>query len=221
MLSANQRYVKNGGTDMVSETLPSMTPGTLPQMTLRSLDAIWHRALWEQLPNDGNRYEVIDGVLYMTTVPSSFHQWVSKLIFVTLYQQLEITGICYIHYAPFGVFMPGCDPVQPDIFAVRSEDAYVFRDKHVYGIPALIVEILLPSNSFQDTQIKRDAYARAGVPEYWIADPRRREVITYSVPNDGVFQQQTFAESDELVSPTLPVRAPVANFFVGAPDTTL
>ena len=47
---------------------------TLSEMALRSLDATWDRARWVALPNDGNRYEVIEGVLYMSTSPSSFHQ---------------------------------------------------------------------------------------------------------------------------------------------------
>jgi len=48
--------------------------GNLPELALRSLDASWSRERWEQLPADGNRYEVIDGVLYLTTAPSNFHR---------------------------------------------------------------------------------------------------------------------------------------------------
>ena len=52
----------------------------LPELALRSPEADWDRARWETLPDDGNRYEVIDGVLYMTTAPSSFHQWIIRQI---------------------------------------------------------------------------------------------------------------------------------------------
>ena len=45
-----------------------------PELVTRSLDATWNYARWSQLPDDGNRYEVINGVLYMTTAPSFFHQ---------------------------------------------------------------------------------------------------------------------------------------------------
>jgi Uma2 family endonuclease len=199
-----------------------MAAEALSSLTLRSLDAIWNREMWEQLPDDGNRYEVIDGVLYMTTSPSNFHQWISRVVFVTLYQQIDTLGIGVTHYSPMGVFMPGCDPVQPDIFVVRSENMGIFRDRHVFGVPDLSIEILSPSNSIQDTQIKRGAYARAGVPEYWIVNPRRRDVLIYSAPQAGSYsQEQRFAEGEELVSPTLSVRAAVAEFFAGAPDTML
>src|SRR6478672_1540958 len=50
----------------------------LPELVLRSPEADWDRARWETLPDDGNRYEVIDGVLYMTTAPSNFHQWIIR-----------------------------------------------------------------------------------------------------------------------------------------------
>ena len=52
--------------------------GNLPELALRSSDADWNRERWELLPNDGNRYEVIDGVLYMATAPSNFHQWILR-----------------------------------------------------------------------------------------------------------------------------------------------
>src|SRR3954451_19884923 len=52
------------------------TTAPLPQLVLRSLDHNWDYARWERLPDDGNRYEVLDGVLYMTTAPSNYHQWI-------------------------------------------------------------------------------------------------------------------------------------------------
>jgi len=69
-----------------------------------------------------------------------------------------------------GVFMPGCDPVEPDIIAVRGEDIAIVRTR-IEGTPALLVEVLSPGNASKDTHIKRHAYARAGVPEYWIVRP--------------------------------------------------
>src|SRR5689334_7433198 len=50
----------------------------LPELALRSHDAAWNYTRWKRLPDDGNRYEVIDGVLYMTTAPSNFHQWIVR-----------------------------------------------------------------------------------------------------------------------------------------------
>jgi len=193
-------------------------------LTMRSTDATWTAADWEQLSDDGNRYEIIDGVLYMSTAPSMFHQWISGRVYQALESQLGRTGIALVFYAPASVFMPGCDPVQPDLLVIRQEDRGIIRDKRVYGVPALLVEILSPSNAEVDLQTKLAAFARAGVPEYWIVRPAEHDVLVCTEPvmAAGRYQITTHVASDgELVSPTLPVRAHVADFFAGAPDTTL
>ena len=130
-----------------------------PDLVLRSLDAAWNRARWERLPSDGNRYEVIDGVLYITTAPSSFHQWVVRQIVFALAQQIDQPQVGVTRWAPIGLFMPGCDPVQLDILVVHRQDLAIFRERRVFGIPALLVEVLSPSNPEQDTEVKLGAYA--------------------------------------------------------------
>jgi Uma2 family endonuclease len=198
--------------------------GELPELMLRSADASWDRARWEQLPDDGNRYEVIDGVLYMTTAPSFFHQWIIRQIFLALYPQIDRPGIGLTIWSPIGVFMPGCDPVQPDLLVIHANDMDIIHDRRIDGVPALIVEVLSPGNAEKDTDTKRKAYARAGLPEYWIVRPATRDLLVYTEPDDSLgdyVQSKRVAPDAELVSPTLPIRAPIASFFAGAPDTTL
>jgi Uma2 family endonuclease len=195
-----------------------------PDLVLRSPDASWNRARWEQLEADGRRYEVIDGVLYMTTAPSSFHQWIIRQIVRTLFEQIDDTGIGVTTWAPIGLFMPHCDPVQPDIVVVRTADLGVFQERRIFGVPALLIEVLSPSNPEQDTQIKRSAYARAGVPEYWIVRPASQDILVCSRPDAmlGDYAQSEYVASDGvLTSPTLPVSVAIAMFFAGAPDTSL
>ncbi len=197
---------------------------TIPELALRSHDATWNRERWERLPADGNRYEVIGGVLYMTTAPSNFHQWIIRQAFLALFQQIDAAGVGITLWAPIGLFMPGCDPVQPDLLVVRVADLGIIREGRIHGVPALLVEVLSPSNPNQDLRIKREAYARAGVPEYWIMRPAERDVLVHSEP-DGASGEYArvahIAPDGELVSPTLPFRAAIAPFFAGAPDTTL
>jgi Uma2 family endonuclease len=196
----------------------------LPELALRSPEADWDRARWETLPDDGNRYEVIDGVLYMTTAPSSFHQWIIRQIVFALAPQIDTPGVGITLWSPIGLFMPGCDPVQPDILVVRTADLGMFQDSRIYGIPTLLIEVLSPSNPNQDTKVKRGAYARAGVPEYWIVRPASRDTLVCSQPDAALgdyAQVQHVASDAELISPTLPIRSPIASFFAGAPDTTL
>lgn len=201
-----------------------MRVSALPEFALRSLDSTWNRVRWEQLPADGNRYEVIDGVLYMSTAPSAFHQWIVRQSVRVLFQQIDDAGVGVTLWAPIGLFMPGCDPVQPDIFVVRAADLGIIHDRRVFGVPALVIEVLSPTNPEQDTHIKRMAYAKAGVPEYWIVRPASRDVLVCHQPDAllGDYAATHLAgPTTDLRSPTLPIQTSVANFFAGTPDTTL
>lgn len=194
------------------------------ELLLRSPDATWDYARWERLPDDGNRYEVIDGVLYMSTAPSLFHQWVVKRLMLHVGLPLEDAAVAFAYTAPVGLLMPGCDPAQPDFVVVRRERASILSEGRVRGVPDLIVEVLSPGNPEQDMTLKRDAYARAGVPEYWIARPANRDVLVYTVPDapSGTYAHTAIVPPDGVLeSPTLPLTLPVSDLFSGAPDTTL
>ena len=198
---------------------------TSPTLTLRSLSGGWDYARWEQeLPNDGNRYEVIDGVLYMTTAPSSFHQWIVRRLDRFVGMPLEDQQLAYAFTAPIGLLMPGCEPVQPDFVLVRRENAAIIADRRIRGVPDLIAEVLSPGNAEQDTEIKRRAYARAGLPEYWVVRPETRDVLVCRAP-DAVLADYTATQllaAHELLRPeALPASVPVAELFAGAPDTTV
>ena len=190
---------------------------------LRSTDANWTAADWEQLPDDGQRYEIIEGVLYVSTAPSPAHQLILMEIVASLREQVVIPGIGIVLTAPVGLFMPGTDPVQPDAIVVRAEDRGIVGLRRIEGVPALLVEVLSPSNANYDLVTKREAYARAGVPEYWIARPVERDILVHSEPEPASGQYlrlERVPPDGTLVSPTLPVRAAVAAFFAGvAADT--
>jgi Uma2 family endonuclease len=201
-----------------------MVTDTLPELVLRSIDASWDYARWEQLPDDGHRYEVIDGVLYMTTAPSSFHQWIVQQLFLELHTQITQPGAGFTFVAPIGVLMPGCDPVQPDLVVVRAEDSAMIADRRIRGVPTLLVEVLSPASVETDTEIKRRAYARAGVPEYWVVRPAQRDVLCYAQPDrtlDDYTHVERVGPDGQLVAATLPIQIAVAMLFAGAPDTTL
>ena len=194
-----------------------------PELAMRSHLPEWNRERWEQLPNDGNRYEVIDGVLYLTTAPSPFHQWIIRQIVHSLFMQIDDKGVGITMWSPIGLFMPGCDPVQPDVLVIRSADTGMVSGGRISGVPALLIEVLSPSNASVDLRTKRQVYARAGVPEYWIVRPAQRDLLVCTQPDSvlGDYAQTDHALPEgELVSPTLPFRMQVAGLFAGAPDTT-
>jgi Uma2 family endonuclease len=183
----------------------------------------WTYANWEDLPDDGNRYEIIDGVLYMTTAPSYFHQWIIQGLQEFIGIPVRRQGLGYAAAAPIDVLMPGCQPVQPDFVVVLKENESIIRDRRIRGVPSLIVEVLSPSNAIYDEETKFEAYARAGLPEYAIVDPRSRTLILYRLNAQAAYTApQVFEETDQAIFNCLPILSlPVAELFAGAPDTTL
>jgi Uma2 family endonuclease len=198
-----------------------MATTVLPrEVVLRSTDANWTAADWEQLPDDGQRYEIIAGVLYVSTAPSPGHQWIVQEIYTALREQVGVPGAGFVFLAPIGLFMPGFDPVQPALLVVRAEDRGMIGPRRIEGVPALIVEVLSPSNAEYDLVVKRTAYARAGVPEYWIARPLERDVLVHSEPEPATGQYlrvERVPHDGTLISPTLPVRVAVSTFFASVP----
>lgn len=189
---------------------------TAIELVLHSAEANWNRERWDELPDDGNRYEIIDGVLYMSTAPSPLHQWISSQTQRLFYRQIDERGLGLTFVAPVGLFMPGCDPVQPDVMVLRPEDRTLILEQRAETIPLLLVEILSPPNPQHDLVLKRQAYARAGVPEYWIIRPQERDLLLHSEPEptSGQFLRvRRIGPDDELVSATLPVRTPLAALF--------
>jgi Uma2 family endonuclease len=183
----------------------------------------WTYADWEQLPDDGNRYEIIDGALYMTTAPSSFHQWIVQELVEYIGIPAKNQGLAFTFPAPIGVIMPGCDPVQPDFVVVLASRASIIRERRIMGVPDVIVEILSPGSTAYDQQVKREAYARAGVPEYAIVDPATRTLSHYRLEAPGRYADPHVHGAAEVMSfDCLPaIHVPIGELFAGAPDTTL
>ncbi len=123
------------------------------------------------MPDDGNRYEAIDGVLYVTPGPTTRHQRVSMNLTIALNRILVEPGHGILFYAPLGVeFVETEEGVQPDLFFIRSEREHIIHDDTIQGGPDLVIEILSPSTARRDRTIKLDFYRRLGVAEYWVVD---------------------------------------------------
>jgi Uma2 family endonuclease len=126
----------------------------------------------QQMPDDGNRYEAIEGALYMTPAPSVRHQRISLRLVQELLRLLVDPGYGELWYAPLGVRFPATqEGVQPDIVFVSHERRGIIAPDELKGAPDLVVEILSPSTASRDRDLKRRLYQRQGVAEYWIVDP--------------------------------------------------
>jgi Uma2 family endonuclease len=140
----------------------------------------WTYAEFARLPDDGNRYEVIAGELYVTPAPGRFHQKVSARLVHLLEAFCQEHEAGEVYAAPFDVIFAKGDYMEPDLVFVRAENTdAVLDDRGVVGTPDLIVEILSDSTERRDRGIKRERYAGYGVPEYWIVDTDEKQVEVY------------------------------------------
>jgi Uma2 family endonuclease len=141
------------------------------------------------LPDDGRRYEIIDGVLYMTTAPSIRHQWSNgelyHLLKIHLASQTPRPGVLFV--TPTGVILP-TGAVQPDLVYVRMSNDGNFTANRFVGVPDLVVEVASPGTASYDRREKQDAYARSGVPEYWWVDPANRTVEVLILKSSSVYR---------------------------------
>lgn len=183
----------------------------------------WTADDWEKLPDNGRIYEIIGGHLYVAKSPSGFHQWIIMNFHDYVGAPAKKAGLVYPYFAPIGVFMPDCEPVQPDYVIVLASHADIIRDRRVYGVPDLILEVLSPGTADYDEGVKLQAYANAGVPEYVIIDPAKRTLTHYRLAEPGRYDKiGTYGESDTVTFACLPsISLHIANLFAGAPDTTL
>lgn len=142
----------------------------------------WTYEDYLNLPDDGRRYEIIEGVLYVTNAPDYDHQFtVMEIAFqLKLFTTQNKLGI--VLTAPFEVHLSErTRPVQPDVLFIQTEKQPAPGAKFFEGVPDLIVEVLSPSTARTDHSIKFSVYEQAGVPEYWIVNPKTRSVEVFTL----------------------------------------
>jgi len=136
----------------------------------------WTAEQVRALPDDGNRYEVVDGVLLMTPAPTKPHQRAVFLFLSLLDQHVRALGIGEAMASPADVELDRYGMVQPDVFVEGLVDGRLAGTWNAGAPLLLIVEILSPSTARSDRSTKRRRYQRAGIPEYWIVDLEARAV---------------------------------------------
>ncbi len=133
------------------------------------------------------RYELIDGNLYMTPSPSIRHQAVLTNIFLLLASHVRASGSGRVLVAPLDVVLGRGEQrsvVQPDLLYISKDRASLLADD-IVGAPDLVIEILSPSTARRDAVLKKSLYARSGVREFWIVDVDVETVDVFLLGKDG------------------------------------
>lgn len=144
----------------------------------------WNRAMLEALPDDGRRHEIIDGVHYVTPLPGLPHQYVAGKLYDALLHYLDREPIGWLFFSPSDIALAPDTIVQPDVMVFPRRNDQLPRDWASAGLPMLVVEVISPSSSSRDRILKRLRYQRAGIAEYWIADPEAQLVERWTPADD-------------------------------------
>ena len=186
-------------------------------MGMPAITQEWTVDMLDALPDDGQRYEVIDGVLFVTPGPGEMHQDVVGELYALLRDYLMGSDVGKTMVLPSDVRRGDRrrNRVQPDVFVIRKVDGK--RPPYPYELHDLLlaVEVVSPGNPLLDYQVKRDLYLREGVGEYWVINPGARNVSRWRGRDDpGEVLSKTVSWQPEGVS--VPFVVDLAGFFEAA-----
>ena len=182
-----------------------------------SLDKTWTYEEYLQLPEDGNRYEVLEGRLYMTPAPSSYHQILSRRLQFVFYQ-LELEGKGQIFDAPVDLLIPGAEPAQPDlVYLAPGQEALVTR-RGIEGVPEMVMEILSPSTATRDRTVKLHLYERNKVRRYALLDPSARTFELFRLDGEGYRLEASLGPDDQLTIEDYGVTIEMPSLFKDLPE---
>jgi len=119
-----------------------------------------------RIPDDGHRYELVDGVLLVTPAPGTAHQTCVAMLVVAFVAAAPATQL--VLPAPYDWVVDPHTSFQPDVLVAHRVDV---GEERLERAPLLVVEIHSPSTRLADLTLKRAAYEAAGVPAYWLVDP--------------------------------------------------
>lgn len=180
----------------IMESEPQYSPPWRPSGPLTRDDL-------DRMPDDGHRYELIDGALIMTPAPSIRHQDVVLNLAVMLKSACP-PGL-KVMVAPTDVAISSDTIMQTDVLVARRKD---FTDRDLPTAPLLAVEVLSPSTRLIDVRLKFSRLEAAGCASYWVIDPDTPELIAWEM-RDGAYAQVAKAAGDEVVRLTAPFEVSV------------
>ena len=168
-----------------------------PKLTVDDLDL---------LPDDGNRYELIEGELLVSTAPGLPHQRIAGMFHFEISLYLRQHPVGEVIATP-GMMFDVYNATIPDLIYMSHERRdQIEHGGRLRGAPELVIEVLSPGdeNRRRDEVVKRQTYGKFGVEEYWIVDPEQHVIEVYRLSDGALLPVATLAEQDTLTTPLLP-----------------
>jgi Uma2 family endonuclease len=158
------------------------------------------------MPDDGNRYELIEGEIIVSRAPGLPHQRILRNLLRLMGNFLERSRVGEVLPTP-GVILDNHNAVIPDLIFISQERiGEIADDEKVTGAPDLAIEIVSPGaeNARRDRMVKLQTYSKFGVREYWVVDGFRRTIEVYRLQQGTLVLESELRGADKLTSPLLP-----------------
>ncbi len=167
------------------------------------------------LPDDGKRYEIMEGELYMSPSPIPRHQNILRELLRRLDAFVEQNRLGLVFLAPCDVVLSEHNVVQPDLVFVSRDNLGIVTEQNLQGAPDLVVEITSARTKERDVHLKKRLYAAFGVREYWIVFSDENRIEVWRLNESGTYTlAQTFGENDTLESVLFPgLQIPLSKVF--------
>jgi Uma2 family endonuclease len=158
----------------------------------------------QHIPPDRNRYEIVDGELFVTPSPITLHQRIVTNLSGELRQHVRKHRLGEVFVAPLDVVFSFSTVLEPDVIFVSKSRRRIVGEKNLTGPPDLVVEVLSESTAKLDREIKPQQYALYGVSEFWRVDPFEKTVEIFRLKK-GEYDLAARLEFEEnLTSPLFP-----------------
>jgi Uma2 family endonuclease len=176
-----------------------VVPGRWPD----HINGEWTVEDLETLPDDGLRYELIDGILQVSPSPVPLHQQVIVQLTIAFSAACPLGYRVYV--APLDWQPDTRTSLEPDLLVVPKD---AIGPRNITGTPALVVEVLSPSTARIDRMLKFSRYAEGGIGQYWIVDPAVPSIQVYGL-RDGAYELLAEGTAEQSVSVAEPLKITV------------
>jgi Uma2 family endonuclease len=174
----------------------------------------WTYADYLKLPDEGPRYEVLEGMLVRAPAPMTRHQIVSRNLMFALWEFVRPNRLGEVLVAPCDVILTDDVVLQPDIVFVSEARRPIIKERGIFGAPDLAVEILSKRSAGRDSCQKLELYGRHGVREYWAVDPDADRIQVFLLEENRLVKKAEHASGAVRSLAALPgFSAPLATIF--------
>ncbi len=153
--------------------------------------------------NSDQRYEYIDGEIYLLTSPRTIHQKVLGELYILFYSWFKGKK-CIPMLAPYDITLKrnheNINVVEPDLVVICDMEENLNEKDYYMGVPSLVLEILSESTRRKDLIKKLDLYMSTGVKEYWLVNPASREITVYLFENKDIERNETYKKDEKASS---------------------